>query len=63
MISPAQHMGCYLQIAASASVYNIMLVFGIGQANVSKSIWVVTEAINQCRAFNMAYPTCHAKQK
>jgi hypothetical protein len=40
-----------------------MLVFGIGQANVSKSIWVVTEAINQCRAFNMAYPACHAKQK
>jgi hypothetical protein len=51
-------LGCYLQIAASASVYNVMLVFGIGHANVSKSLWVVTEAINQCKAFDITYPTC-----
>jgi hypothetical protein len=63
MITPAQHLGCYLRIAAGASVYDVMLVFGIGRADVSKSIWVVTQAINQCRAFDIAYPTCHDVQR
>jgi hypothetical protein len=62
-ITLAQHLGCDLQIATSASIYDVMLVFRIGQANVSKSLWVVTEAINQCRAFDITYPTCHAAQK
>jgi DDE superfamily endonuclease len=63
MISPAQRLGVYLQIAAGTSVSDVMLVFGISQADVSKSIWVVTKAINQCRAFYMAYLTCHNEQK
>jgi DDE superfamily endonuclease len=62
-IAPAQRLGCYLRIAAGASVYDVMLVFGIGRADVSKSIWVVTQAINQCRAFEIAYPTCHEAQR
>jgi DDE superfamily endonuclease len=56
-------LGCYLQIAAGALVYDVMLVFGIGRADVSKSIWVVTQAINQCRAFDIAFPTCHNAQR
>jgi hypothetical protein len=63
MITPAQHLGVYLRVAAGASVYDVMLVFGIGRADVSKSLWIVTEAINQCGAFYMAYPTCHAEQQ
>jgi hypothetical protein len=63
MIAPAQRLGCYLQIAPGASVYDIMLVFGIGRADVSKSLWLVTQAINQCRAFDIAYPTCHDAQR
>jgi DDE superfamily endonuclease len=63
MISPAQRLGCYLWIAAGASIYDVMLVFGIGRADVSKSLWVVTKAINQCRAFDITYPTCHDMQR
>jgi hypothetical protein len=55
MIAPAQRLGCHLRIAAGASVYDVMLVFGIGRADVSKSIWVVTQAINQCRAFDISF--------
>jgi hypothetical protein len=63
MISTAQRLGVYLQIATGASVYDVMLFFGISRADVSKSLWVVTEAINQCGAFYMAYLMCHAKQQ
>jgi hypothetical protein len=28
-----------------------------------KSIWVVTQAINQCRASDITYPTCHNMQR
>jgi hypothetical protein len=63
LIYLVQCLGCFLHVAASASVYDIMLIFGIGRADVSKSTWICVEAIRQCKQFDIAYPTCHIAQK
>jgi DDE superfamily endonuclease len=63
LIEPSARLGCFLRFAAGGSVYDIMLAFGIGRADVSKSIWIVVDAINQCSDLDLIYPTCHVEQR
>jgi DDE superfamily endonuclease len=56
-------LGCFLCFAAGGSVYDNLLSFGIGRADVSKSIWNVVDAINLCSGLDLIYPTSHVEQQ
>jgi hypothetical protein len=63
LIEPSVRLGCFLRHVAGGHVYDIMLAFGIGRADVSKSIWIVLDAINQFNGFVLKYPENHAQQR
>ena len=63
LIEPSIRLGCFLRHAAGRHVYDIMLAFGIGRADVSKSIWIVLDAINRFDGFVLTYPVDHAQQR
>ena len=63
VIEPSVRLGCFLRHAAGGHVYDIMLAFGIGRADVSKSIWIVLDAINRFDGFVLTYPVDHAQQR
>ena len=63
LIEPSQRLGCFLRHAAGGHVYDIMLAFGIGRADVSKSIWIVVDAINQCEELALKFPEDHDAQR
>jgi hypothetical protein len=56
LIEPSVRLGCFLRYVAGGHVYDIMLAFSIGRADVSKSIWIVLDAINQCDELVLSYP-------
>jgi hypothetical protein len=61
-IDPAIRLGVAIRYFAGGSVYDIMTTFGIGRADVSKSTWLVIEAINKCDFLDIKFPREHSKQ-
>jgi hypothetical protein len=62
-IAPSIRLGCALRYFAGGSVYDIMIAMGIGRADVSRSIWLVVEAINRCDHLDITFPTDHDSQR
>ena len=60
---PVVRLGIAIRFFAGGSVYEIMTTFGVGRADVSKSIWAVVEAINQHEQLAIRFPTNHDEQK
>jgi hypothetical protein len=61
-IQPSVRLGIALRFFAGGSNYDIMTTFGVGQADVSKSIWIVVEAVNRTNQLAIEFPRCHEKQ-
>jgi len=52
-----------IRVFAGGALYDIATTFGIGVADVRKSIWVVVDAVNAHPSFKLSYPSDHEKQK
>jgi hypothetical protein len=61
-IQPSVRLGIALRFFAGGSNYDIMTTFGVGRADVSKSIWIVVEAVNRTNQLAIEFPRCHEKQ-
>jgi hypothetical protein len=55
-------LGIALRFFAGGSNYDIMTTFGVGRADVSKSFWLVVEAVNRSDELAIEFPKCHEKQ-
>jgi hypothetical protein len=56
-------LGCAIRYFAGGSPYDIMTTMGISRADVSRSVWIVVEAINNCHELHIRFPTDHNEQR
>jgi DDE superfamily endonuclease len=62
-ITPSVRLACALRYFAGASLYDLMITFGIGHTDADNSIWYVVDAINDHPDFSMHFPTDHDEQQ
>jgi DDE superfamily endonuclease len=62
-ITPSVRLGCALRYFAGGSVYDIMTSMGIGRVDISRSCWIVVEAIKKCDKLDICYPEDHVEQR
>ena len=56
-------LGCAIRFFAGGDAYDIACMFGISHSSVFKSIDFVIDAINECEALAIEFPSDHAKQQ
>ena len=61
-ITPSVRLACALRYFSGASLYDLMITFGIGHTDASNSIWFVVDAISDHPDFSMHFPTDHEEQ-
>ena len=61
-ITPSVRLACALRYFSGASLYDLMITFGIGHTDASNSIWFVVDAINDHPDFSMHFPSDPAQQ-
>jgi hypothetical protein len=57
------HLGAAIHYFAGGSPNDIMCIFGILYSEVLSSMWIVVDAINQCKQFEISYPASLDEQR
>jgi len=52
-----------LRYFAGGAVADILLVYGIAPSEVMNSVWIVVDAVNKCREFDIEFPSDHDEQR
>ena len=61
-IMPELRLACAIRWFAGGSAYDIMTTFGISHSEVFTSAWIVVQAVNSLKEFDILYPTDHNEQ-
>ena len=57
IVTSSVHLGIAIRYFAGGSPYDIMAKFGVSHSTIFESIWIIVEAINSFKKFNISYPS------
>jgi DDE superfamily endonuclease len=63
IITTPIRLSCAIRYFAGGRPEDIALVHGISNTEVFQSVWMIVDAINECKELAFAFPEDHAKQK
>ena len=62
-ISTSVRLGIALRYFAGGSPYDIMVKYGVSHSSMFESVWIVVEAVNATKSFDISYPSGHDEQR